>query len=262
MEDSHVVEDRNCQEPCNVPNIVEKTREMDRIEKMEIKCTCSHGLRASKLLICSVIVLGILILATRTSAMPNAFLCHSCLHGGKLHVPDGPFAFCRCICPTGFVGLRCEFNQMYSGRRIRRVNRLKRLVKIRNDIQTMLSSKTRHGHLKRWKDIFRWSQIQKSQVRGYFMRWRRPCDTSAHQTWFEFLEYCYHNTWQVKDSAGSSQTHSHKAWRQMWGESGFYWTEVITAVFLIAKIDNSRNPLRLHIKRRQCLFTCIGLPLN
>lgn len=83
----------------------------------------------------------------------SSFLCHSkvkCLNGGVMHIPVGPFDFCRCSCPKRFVGLRCEFNRMYPGRRTRRINRLKRLVKLRNEVGYLLSDRRRHRHAQRW----------------------------------------------------------------------------------------------------------------
>lgn len=113
-------------------------------------CTCSTTVISSlrPVVLCS-IVLVILSLCSTTTAMPSAFLCQAkCLHGGKMHVPDGPFAYCMCICPRRFVGLRCEFNRVF-GRRIRRINRLKRLVKIRNEVEGILTDKRRHRHYSR-----------------------------------------------------------------------------------------------------------------
>ena len=75
------------------------------------------------------------------SAMPRGLLCDSrtrCLHNGVLRLPDTPFGFCRCICRGNYVGPRCQFN-----RRIRRVNRLKRLVKLRNDFEEYLRKRSR-----------------------------------------------------------------------------------------------------------------------
>lgn len=112
---------------------------------------CSYSVRTSlrSVVLCSIVIV-ILSLCSVTTAMPSALLCQAeCLHGGKMHVPDGPFAYCMCICPRRFVGLRCEFNRMF-GRRIRRINRLKRLVKIRNEVEGMLTDKRRHRHYKRW----------------------------------------------------------------------------------------------------------------
>lgn len=99
------------------------------------------------------VLIVILSMCSGTSAMPSALLCQmDCLNGGKMHVPDGPFAYCMCICPRAYAGLRCEFNRMisYSPRRIRKVNRLKRLVRIRNEVKGLLSDKKhrRHRHFK------------------------------------------------------------------------------------------------------------------
>lgn len=146
-----------CKKTCNNTD-VKRNKELNcsssASSAMRTNCTYANRFNFSLLTSSAFLILVILCLPTITSGMPNAFLCHSkvsCLHGGKLHVPDGPFAFCRCICPEGYVGLRCEFNQMFSGRsgrRIRRVNRLKRLVRIRNELEGLLSAdKRRHQHI-------------------------------------------------------------------------------------------------------------------
>ncbi|KAL4234374.1 hypothetical protein ACF0H5_006021 [Mactra antiquata] len=111
----------------------------------------SHGLNS--LYVILFVLFVILYMSQQASALPS-FLCHSrvkCLNGGTMHIPDGPFGFCQCICPRRFVGLRCEFNKLYNGRgrRVRRVNRLKRLVKIRNEVGYLLSDKRRHRHSQR-----------------------------------------------------------------------------------------------------------------
>lgn len=95
-----------------------------------------------------IVILGML---TETSAIPSGLLCQmKCENGGKLHIPTGPFAYCMCRCPRRFVGLRCEFNRISGTRRIRKINRLKRLVKIRKEVEGLLSNqKRRHRHYNR-----------------------------------------------------------------------------------------------------------------
>lgn len=113
------------------------------------QCTCSKSYRRTSvrnILILSLVVV-ILGLTSQASAMPGAYLCHAnikCLHGGVLRVPDNPFDYCRCQCPKRYAGLRCEFNK-----KVRRMNRLKRLVRMRNELQELISSKNNRRHLKR-----------------------------------------------------------------------------------------------------------------
>ncbi|KAL4234375.1 hypothetical protein ACF0H5_006022 [Mactra antiquata] len=93
------------------------------------------------------------LMVQHASALPS-FLCHNkvqCMNGGQMHIPDGPFGFCQCVCPKLFVGLRCEFNRLFDlpNRRVRRNNRLKRLARIRNKFAYILADRRRHRHAQR-----------------------------------------------------------------------------------------------------------------
>lgn len=107
------------------------------------RCSMSYSRTPLKHLLIMSLLVVIIGLTSRASAMPGAYLCHAkikCLHGGVLRVPDNPFDYCRCQCPKRYAGLRCEFNK-----KIRRMNnRLKRLVKVRNELRELLQNR-RHS---------------------------------------------------------------------------------------------------------------------
>lgn len=109
-----------------------------------VQCKCSIVNRRTTVgplvfVLLAVVILG---LTSSVDAMPGAYLCHAkirCLHGGVLRVPDNPFDYCRCHCPKQYAGLRCEFNK-----KIRRANRLKRLVKLKAEFRELLENR-RHS---------------------------------------------------------------------------------------------------------------------
>lgn len=81
----------------------------------------------------------LLLLSTGAAAFPGALMCHhkmKCFNGGKLLVSNVAFGGCFCVCKKQYVGIQCEFSK-----RIRRVNRLKSLVKIKNDVGLSLFNK-------------------------------------------------------------------------------------------------------------------------
>lgn len=150
MEEMDMVLHRDCREALTVRVKLDENNNRDYTSS-EIRFSkySSTDRTSLRLVVIVSVLIVILSLCSGTSAMPSAFLCQmDCKNGGKMHVPDGPFAYCMCICPRQYVGLRCEFNKMisYTPRRIRKVNRLKRLVKIRNEVKGLLSEKKRRRH--------------------------------------------------------------------------------------------------------------------
>lgn len=120
--------------------------------KMEYSPAYRTTLRFGVMFSILIVILG---LFSETSAIPSRLLCQmECENGGTMHVPTGPFGYCMCRCPRKFVGLRCEFNRISGTRRIRKINRLKRLVKIRKEVEGLLSNqKRRHRHYRRWRKL-------------------------------------------------------------------------------------------------------------
>lgn len=43
-------------------------------------------------------------------AKPAHGSCERCLNGGKLLLPNNIFGVCRCVCPDGFQGPKCQFS--------------------------------------------------------------------------------------------------------------------------------------------------------
>ncbi|KAH3776713.1 hypothetical protein DPMN_178145 [Dreissena polymorpha] len=113
-----------------------------RLRLSPLVLTDSVGVNWIFSLCCIILILSVFA-PSHVEAMPGPFLCNSqitCLNGGTLVTPDNPFDFCRCHCPKRFAGLHCEFT-----RKVQRNDRLKRLVRIKNEIAAILNQR----HLRR-----------------------------------------------------------------------------------------------------------------
>lgn len=126
--------------------IVCQPKEIKQSEELRSENGLSYTRHSNKFLIryTSIGIMLVVLLSMfvgNTSAMPRALLCDRntrCLHGGSLRLPDTPFGFCRCICTGHYVGPRCQFNR---NNRIRRVNRLKRLVQMKLEFEQLLTAR-------------------------------------------------------------------------------------------------------------------------
>ncbi|KAI0210784.1 hypothetical protein LSAT2_004424 [Lamellibrachia satsuma] len=60
------------------------------------------------------IPLMVLICVTLLCLGPTAIganVCAGCENGGRLLLPGNIFGLCRCVCPGGFVGARCQLQE-------------------------------------------------------------------------------------------------------------------------------------------------------